>query len=90
MSYLSEGRKLNISLAFIGQSYFAVPKNMRQNPLLLWKFQTNENFNKLFLIIHHILKDFMNLAKLYSFLVIDATLASDSLLRFRKNLSERI
>ena len=40
-------------------------------------------------------KDFMNLFKKYtakrcSFLVIDATLASDNLLRFRKNLSERI
>ena len=36
-------------------------------------------------------KDFMNLykqftAKEYSFIVIDATLASDNLLRFRKNL----
>ena len=40
-------------------------------------------------------QDFMNLykkctAKLYSCLVIDATLASDDPLRFRKNLSERI
>ena len=40
-------------------------------------------------------KDFMNLykkctAKPYSFLVIDATLASDNPLHFRKNLSERI
>ena len=40
-------------------------------------------------------KDFMNLnekstANLYSFLVVDATLASDNPLRFRKNLSERI
>ena len=40
-------------------------------------------------------KDFMNLYKKYtekplSFLVIDATLASDNLSRFRKNLSERI
>ena len=40
-------------------------------------------------------KDFMNLykkctAKLYYFLAIDATLVSDNLLRFRKNLSERI
>ena len=25
------GRKLNISLVFITQSYFAVPKNLRQN-----------------------------------------------------------
>ena len=29
-------------------------------------------------------------AKPYSFLVIDATLASDSVLRFRKNILERI
>ena len=40
-------------------------------------------------------QDFMNLykkctAKPYSFLVIDATLASDNPLRFRKNLLERI
>ena len=40
-------------------------------------------------------KDFMNLykqftAKEYSFSVIDATLASDNLLRFRKNLLKRI
>ena len=40
-------------------------------------------------------KEFMNLyqectAKPYSFLVIDATLASDNPLRLRKNLSERI
>ena len=40
-------------------------------------------------------KDFINLykkctAKPYSFLVIDATLASDNPLRFRKNISERI
>ena len=40
-------------------------------------------------------KDFLNLykkctAKTYSFLVIDATLASDNPLCFRKNLSEKI
>ena len=40
-------------------------------------------------------KSFMNLykkctGKLYSFLVIDATLASDNLLCVRRNLSERI
>ena len=40
-------------------------------------------------------KDFINLykkcnAKSYSFLVIDATLASDNLLLYRMNLSERI
>ena len=40
-------------------------------------------------------QDFMNLykkctAKPYSFLVIDATLASDNSLRFRKNLLEKM
>ena len=46
------------------------------------------------IVFNHLL-DFMNLfkkftAKPYSFLVIDATLASDNDLRFRKNLLERI
>ena len=57
----------------------------------------SENFNKLHLIIHRVLtlKEFMNLykkcnAKPYSFLILDATLALDSPLRFRMNLLERI
>ena len=51
------GRKLNVSLAFITQSYFAVPKNiiLNSHTIVLWKFQTKENFNKLCLIIHQIL-----------------------------------
>ena len=50
-------RKLNISLVFITQFYFAVPKNIRLNSThyFIRKFQTNENFNKLHLIIHQIL-----------------------------------
>ena len=42
-------RKLNISLVFITQSYFKVPKDVRLNTLtfLLQKSQTKENFNKL-------------------------------------------
>ena len=57
----------------------------------------SKNFNKLHLIIHRVLtlKEFMNLykkynAKPYSFLILDATLALDSPLRFRMNLLERI
>ena len=48
------GRKLNISLVFITQSYFAVLKNIRlnQHTILLWKFQTKENLNVLHLIIN--------------------------------------
>ena len=43
------GRKLNISLVFITQSYFKVPKDVRLNTshFLLQKFQIKENFNKL-------------------------------------------
>ena len=43
------GRKLNISLVFITQSYFKVPKDVRLNTthFLSQKFQTKENFSKL-------------------------------------------
>ena len=56
------GRKLNIYLVFITQSYFAVPKNISLNSMhyFILKFQTKENFNKLHLIIHQILS-FKNL-----------------------------
>ena len=91
-------RKLNISLAFIAQSYFAVPKNIKLNltHYFVILFQTKKNFSKLLLIIHQILtfQDFMSLYKKCnakpSFLVIDTTLASDNSSRFRKNLLERI
>ena len=50
------GRKLNISLVFITQSYSKVPKDVRLNTtsFLSQKFQTKENFNKLRSIIHPI------------------------------------
>ena len=43
------GRKINISLVFITQSYFKVPKDVRLNTthFLLKKYLTKENFNKL-------------------------------------------
>ena len=51
------GRKLNIPIVFITQSYFAEPKNIRVNctHCFILRLQTNKNFNKLHLIIHHIL-----------------------------------
>ena len=50
-------RKLNISLVFITQSYFEVPKDIRRNTtqFLFQKSQTKENFNKLQKIIYQIL-----------------------------------
>ena len=52
-----KGIKLNISTVFITQTYLPAPKDIRQNFAqdLLWKFQTNERFNKSQLIIHQLL-----------------------------------
>ena len=93
------GRKPNISLVFIAQSYFAVPKNIRLNSTHYFvmkiaskrKLQQIE-FNRSSDIDF---QDLMNLyetctAKPYSFLVIDATFASDNSLHFRKNFLEKI
>ena len=43
------GRKLNISLVFITQSYFKVPKDVRLNTthFFITKISNKENFNKL-------------------------------------------
>ena len=54
------GRKLNISLCFITQSYFKVPKVLMLDRILLiflsQKFQIKESFKKLCEIIYQILK----------------------------------
>ena len=93
------GRKLNIPLAFITQSYFAVPKNIRlksthyfvmkipnKRQLQQTPFNHSSDIN---------FQDFANLyktstAKPYSFLVVDTTFPSDNSSRFRKNLLETI
>ena len=51
------GRELNISLVFIAQSYFAVPKNIRLNSTnyFIMKIQFKRALDKLHLIIHQIL-----------------------------------
>ena len=51
------GRKLNISLVFITQSYFKVPKDVRLNTthLFIIDIPIKENSNKLHFIIHQIL-----------------------------------
>ena len=44
----NRGRKLNISLVFITQSYFKVPKNARLNSahLFIMNIPKNKSFNK--------------------------------------------
>ena len=51
------GRKINISLVFITQSYFKVRKDVRLNTthFLSQKLKIEENFNRLQSIIHQIL-----------------------------------
>ena len=89
------GRKLNISLVFITQSYFKVPKDVRLNTshFFIAKIPNKRELQQI--AINHSsdisTKDFTNIyrectAEPYYFLVNDTTLASDNRLRFRKNL----
>ena len=92
-------KKLNISLAFITQSYFALPVNIRLNSTYYFVMKIPNKRELQQIVINHSsdtdFQDFMNLykkctAKPYSFLVIYTTLSSDNSLRFRKNFVERI
>ena len=87
------GRKLNISLVFITQSYFKVPKDVRLNTthFFIAKIPNKRELQQI--LRNHSsdirTEDFINIyrkctGKPYSFLVIDTTLASDNPLRFRK------
>ena len=89
------GRKLNISLVFITQSFFKVPKDVRLNTthFFIMKIPNKRELQQI--AINHSsdisTKDFTNIyrkctAEPYSFLVNDTTLASNNPLRFRKNL----
>ena len=89
------GRKLNISLVFITQSYFKVPKDVRLNTshFFIAKIPNKRELQQI--AINHSsdinTKDFANIYRKctdepYSFLVIDTMLASNNPLRFRKNL----
>ena len=93
------GRKLNISIVFIAQSYFNVLKNVRLNSTDYFVIKIPNKREVQQIAFNHSsdidFQDFMNLyekciAKPYSFLVIDTALASDNFSRFRKNLLERI
>ena len=87
------GRKLNISLVFITQSYFKVPKDVRLNTthFFIAKIPNKRELQQI--AINHSsdinTKDFANIYRKctdepYSFLINDTTLASNNPLRFRK------
>ena len=81
-------RKLNISIVFITQSYFKVPKDVSLNSthFFIMKIPNKRELQQIALI-----NRFMKIYKKYttepySFLVNDTTLPSDDPLRFRKKL----
>ena len=90
------GRKLNISLIFITQSYFKVPKDIRLNTSHFFIIKIPNKRELQQIAINHSsdinTKDFIEIYrkctdKPYSFIVIDTTLSSNNRLRFRKNLN---
>ena len=89
------GRKLNISLVFITQSYFNVPKDVRLNTSHFFIMKIPNKRELLQIVLNHSsdisTKHFIKIHKTYtaepySFSVNDTTLASDNPLKFRKNL----
>ena len=81
---IMRGRKLNISLVFITQSYFTVPKNIRLNSTHYFVMIIPNKRELQQIAFNHSsdidFQDFMNLYKKctanpYSFLVVDNTLA---------------
>ena len=91
----TRGRKLNISIVFITQSYFKVPKDVTLNSTQFFIMKILNKRELQQIPVNHSsdidFKDFMNIYKKcttepYTFLVNDTTLPSDDPLRFRKNL----
>ena len=88
-------RKLNISLVFITQSYFSVPKDVRLNSTHYLIMKINNKRELQNIAINHSAdidyKDFVKIyreytKKPYSFLTTDTTLPANAPQRFRKKL----
>ena len=89
------GRKRNISIVFITQSYSKVPKDVRLNSTHFFIMKVPNKRELQQIALNHSsdidFKDFMKIfkeytAEPYSFLVNNTTLPSDNPLRFRNNL----
>ena len=88
-------RKLNISLVFITQSHFFVPKDVRLNSrhYLIMKINKKRELQNIAINYSADIdyQDFINIwrectTEPYNFLTIDTTLPASGPLRFRKNL----
>ena len=92
-------RKLHISLDFITQSYFSVPKDVRLNSThyLIMKINNKQELQNI-AINHSADIDYQDFIKIYrectkepyNFLTIDTTLPASDPLRFRKNLFDSL
>ena len=89
------GRKLNISIVLITQSYFKVPKDVRLSSTHFFIMKISNKRELQQIALNHSsdidFKDFIKIykkfiAEPYSFLVNDTTLPSYDRLRLRKNL----
>ena len=95
----SRCRKLNISLVFITQSYFSVPKDVRLNSThyLIMKINNRRELQNI-AINHSADIDFQDFMKIYrkcrkeqhNFVTIDTTLPASDPLRFRKIFFESL
>ena len=88
-------RKLNISLVFLTQSYFSVPKDVRLNSTHYFIMKINNRKELQNIAINYSAdidyKDFMKIYREYtkepySFLTIDTKLSANDPLRFTNNL----
>ena len=86
----------NISLAFITQSYFSVPKEVRLNSTLNLLMKIHKRELQQIAIDHSADIDYKDFLKIhrnctnepYSFLTIDTTLPANNPKRFRNNFSD--
>ena len=92
-------RKLNISLVFIIQSYFSVPKDVRLNSTHFLIMEINNKRELRNIAINHSVDiDYKDFVKIYrectkephNFLTIDTTLPSSNSLKSRKNLFDTL
>ena len=87
---------MNISLVFISQSYFKVPKDVRNNSTHFFIMKIPNKREPQKIALNHlsdiVSREFIKIYRKYtntpySFLVIDNMLPSDDPLRLRKNLN---
>ena len=91
------GWKMNIALAFLTQSYFKVPKDIRINCTHYYLIKIGNRAELRAIADRHskdiLYHDFVELyhqctSKPHSFMIIDTTLSCDDLRRFRRNFEE--